>query len=223
MRPINFIAVTSWAEKTSDLVVQFAVEAVRRQLPDFCRCWNIPIPGIDFFSRGVDLPSSESIIVSGVDDDGNANSLGYHTIVAGVPLMLWEVGCGTSVFTHEIFETLADPAIDRYALAPDGREWLVEACDATEGDAYPVEAEFAGQSAQLMVSNWLTPAFWGLPNADGSTRLDKMGLVSAPFTLRPGGYSILRVNGERVQIGAARPNKGCSTSRSRIALQEVSR
>jgi hypothetical protein len=215
VRPINFVAVTSWAERTPDLQVQFAVEAVRKELPDFCRCWGLPIPGIGFFSRGVELALSEAIIVSGVDDDGQVGTLGYHTVAAGVPLMLWECQYGTPVFAHEVFETLVDPDLSRWALAPDGREWWVEACDATEGDSYPVDVEVAGQFSSTMVSNWLAPAYFGLPNADGSVRFDKMGLVSAPFTLRPGGYSIVMVGGERQQIGAARPAKGISTSRTK--------
>ena len=216
MTTIPFVAVTSWSDTTPDLDVMFAVEAARRELPDFCACWGLPVPGIAFFDRKVEITAHDGMIVSAVDDDGEIGTLGYHTTVAGLPIFLWESRYGCPVFTHELWETLANPDLDRWQTAPDGTEWWLEAADATQGDSYPVDVEVAGNFSSVLCSNWLAPAFWGLPNADGSARLDKMGLVTAPFTLRPGGYSIVRVGGQRQQIGAARPDKGRSSSRTAL-------
>ncbi len=215
---IKFIAVTNWSS-VPDLDIQFAVEALRKELPDFCACWGLPVPGVQFFSREVELTAKEAMIVSAVDSDGKASTVGYHTTVAGLPLFIWEPQLGVWVFMHEAYETIVNPYLDRWQLGPDGREWWIEACDGTQGDSYPVDVEVMGNFSSVMAANWLAPAFWGLPNADGSQRIDKMGVCS-PFKVRPGGYSMVRApGGEPEQIGAARPNKGCSTSRTALLLQ----
>lgn len=214
---IPFLAITNWSSRP-DSEIANQVEAARTILPGFCAAWGIPVPGIAFFSRDAVLPSSEAMIVSAVDSDGEAGTDGYHSQIGGVPLALWEPQKGFWVFVHEILEPLTNPLLDRWAKAPDGRLWWVEACDATEGDRVPVSfTDLAGKRQTLDASNYLCPAFFGLPNADGSSRCDWAG-VASPWTIRPGGYSVtVNAEGQREDIGAARPDKGRSTSRVAMA------
>lgn len=221
MKTISHCAVTNWSS-APDVDIQFCVEAARRELPAFCDAWGIRIPGIQFYSREVELPSNEAIIVSAVDDDGQKGTLGYHTEIAGVPLFLWEVRFGSIVFFHELYETLVNPELARWAEAPNGERWWVEACDATQGDMYPVaDVELFGETRTVMSSNWLRPAFFGLPSGDGSTGYDRMGIVQAPFKCRPGGYSVTDGPRGQRQVGDLRPDKGVSTSRTALVLGKL--
>ena len=45
-----------------------------------------------------------------------------------MPMSLFEV------LTHELAEAMVDPSVNRYALAPDGKMWLIEIGD--QADAY---------------------------------------------------------------------------------------
>jgi hypothetical protein len=215
---INHVAVTNWSS-APDRDVVFTVEALRRELPAFCLAWGLPVPGIAFYDQNVQLASSEAIIVSAVDDDSQAGTAGYHTLVAGVPLFLWEVKYGPWVAFHELYETLVNPLLNRWAEAPDGRRWWVEACDACQADKYNLDVELFGERMILSASNWLRPEFFGLQAHDGGRGFDRMGVVSAPFTLRPGGYTETMNQGRLERLGAARPDKGRTTSRT-SALRE---
>jgi hypothetical protein len=216
MTAINFVAVTNWSS-APDLDVMFAVEAARKELPRFCAAWGLPVPGIAFFSKDVELPAKEAMIVSAVDEDGQAGTLGYHTTVAGLPLFIWEQRYGTPVFTHELFETLANPLLDRWATAPDGHRFWVEACDGCQGDSYPVDVEVSGNFSSVLVSNWLRPEWFLLESHDGLTGFDAMSLCDGPFGVRPGGYSVTETpDGQRQQVGGDRADKGRSTSRTAL-------
>jgi hypothetical protein len=209
---INHVCVTNWSS-AADEEIAFAVEGLRAEVPAFCAAWGLPVPGVQFYSQELLLPASDAIIVSAVDDDGQAGTAGYHAVLAGLPLFLWEARYGHWVAFHELFETLANPLLNRWATAPDGRRWWVEACDATQADTYQVQVELFGARRSISAANWLRPAFFGLPNLDGAPGFDRLGLVGAPFTLRPGGYSQVMVDGRLEHLGAARPPKGITTSR----------
>jgi hypothetical protein len=216
---IPFVAVTNWSS-APDLDVMFAVEAARKELPAFCAAWGIPAPGVEFCSRDVAIPAREGLIVSAVDDDGQAGTLGYHTKIAGVVTFLWEQRYGAWVFLHELYESLLNPDLTEWIDMPDGRRIWREACDAVQADTYPVDVEVAGNFSSVMAAVWLRPEWFGLPAHDGIDpqleQYDNRGLCKAPFEIRPGGYSVVEVNGLREQIGGARPDKGISTSRTAL-------
>jgi len=223
MGAINHVAVTNWSGRPDAEIVS-VVEAARVELPAFCDVWGLPIPGIQFYDQSIELALQESIIVSAVDDDGNPSSLGYHTVLAGTPLFLWEAGAGAWVFFHELYEILVNPQLDRWAPAPDGRLWWVEACDACQADSHTVEvlSGLSSQRTQVQASNYLKPAFFGLKNYPENPSApydpapyDRLGLVPAPFTLSPGGYTeTTRPDGKPERLGASRPDKGRTSSRT---------
>ena len=84
----------------------------------------------------------------------------------------------------EITWTLVDDLRrHRYALNGNGEEFALETADATENDSYDVGG--------VAVSNFLAPAYFNpFAKATRANKLDHMGVVEAPFTLRPGGYTI---------------------------------
>lgn len=209
---INHVAVTNWSSR-SDRDIAFDVEGLRLAVIEFCAAWGLPVPNVSFFPRDVELPSSEAIIVSAVDNDGNPSTLGFHTQLGGVPTFLWEVGAGTWVAFHEVLETLANPQLDHWHLGPDGAMWWREVCDPTQSDWYKLDVELFGEKRTLNAANWVKPAFFGLPNHDGTTSADKMG-VCTPWTVNPGGYAVRTIDGQRADFGARGAAKGCSTSRS---------
>jgi hypothetical protein len=65
-----------------------------------------------------------------------------------------------------------------------GRELAREACDPVEGDSYEIDG--------VAVSNFVTPEYFGEPSRRPVPSYDAMGLVTAPLTMRPGGYQIVR-------------------------------
>jgi len=210
---VHHCAFTNWSSLPDSRIIA-VVEAIRQELPLFCRAWNIEQPGVQFYSRDVELPVRESLLVSAVDDDGNPDSLGFHTVLAGTPLFVWEAAKGDWIASHEFWEILGNPLLDRWATAPDGRRWWLELSDGTQGDVFDVDVEVFGERSTVPVANWLAPSFFGMANGGGFTGHDRMG-VCEPFTLRPGGYSeTISADGRRERIGAARADKGRTTSRT---------
>lgn len=200
--PIRHLAFTNYSS-LEDRELIFICEAIRKELPKFCSAWGIPPVTCDFYSRDTELSSKEAIYISAVNDDGSADSLGYHTFLAGVPLTMFEAVGGARVASHEAFEVLANPLLSRWEINPADRlGYWVEACDAVQGDTYDVKVKMFGETRSVAVSNWLTPAWFGLPTkAEG---LDRMGLCTKPFEVRPGGYVVTKdKTGAIAQTGAA--------------------
>lgn len=93
--------------------------------------------------------------------------------------------------SHEALELFGDPEANLWAEMPDGRCLAVELCDPCEGDAYQIAV--GGQ--QIAVSDFVLPPYFdGRPEAQ---RFDFLGLVRAPWEVRPGGYLIIR-DGQKV-------------------------
>lgn len=115
-------------------------------------------------------------------------ALGYHDrTAAGLPLMKifpqldmadgvpWSTTAG-----HEAMETLLDPELSRAAQSPSGHFWALEACDFCENDTYTIDG--------VAMSNFSLPAAFEPPSSRAGAKYDWMGLSTAPFQIRPGGY-----------------------------------
>lgn len=96
----------------------------------------------------------------------------------------------SSVLSHEVLETSLNPGVDVMADAGDGFVWDYEVCDPVEGDAYPIFAE-------IMVSNFVHPAFF---DQSATSNFDHMGTLTKPFSLAPGGYASRMPSGQRADI-----------------------
>lgn len=151
-------------------------------------------------------PAKGAVVISVVDDDTSTpDALGWHTEDADgtvfgeilVSPVLDNGGTMTSgpdsvsgVISHECIETFLDAAVSTWDQAADGNLYAHEGCDAVEGDAYGVGG--------VSVSNFVLPAFFDSQRAKGP--YDHLGLLTAPFTMTPGGYQAIMVGGAVSQI-----------------------
>ena len=103
---------------------------------------------------------------------------------AGVP---WEAAC-----SHEILEIVPDPTTTRTVIGPNGRPWAYEVCD-------PVEAQFDPNAAiPERLSNFVYPSWFQI---DGKPPYDADGVLTAPFSVAPGGYAQYQAaDGQWIQI-----------------------
>lgn len=119
-----------------------------------------------------------------------SGALGFHTRDLGVeyaeavaPNLAGVTIDGTTA-SHEILETFADPSCDMSWPMPDGSKVDFEIADPVESDWYPVGVTLGKETRGVRVSNFVTPAWFGLDNGE----LDFLGLLKAPFTMTNGGY-----------------------------------
>lgn len=134
-----------------------------------------------------------------LDDSDQADALGYHELSkTGTPLgkvfvrsVQQSGGIWSVAASHELLEMLADPDINLAAEGPDPDDpkaaafYAYEVCDPVEGDTYAI--------GSVQVSDFVTPEFFEF-DAPHKSGFDHLGLLTNPFTLRPGGYmSILPI------------------------------
>ena len=129
-----------------------------------------------------------------LDDSDQAGALGYHDLTPdGLPIGKVFAGsdlkAGTSwtvTASHELLEMLADPNINLTVLVQSanttGTLYAYEVCDACEDDslAYPVN--------NVLVSDFVYPAWFENFRAQGSTQFDRMNQIQSPLQLLAGGY-----------------------------------
>jgi hypothetical protein len=165
----------------------------------------LPAPGVFFYSRRQDIPREEGMLIAVVDDDGDDEAAGYHNLLGGV------VDMGQSRFPsrtldHEALEILRNWRLDEWAPGPGGRRYAMELADPVQRDSYEVEVTILDETRRVVLSNWVTPAWFGL----ASGPVDYLGRLTDPFSLAPGGYAIAQeADGEIVFLahleGAAMP------------------
>lgn len=213
---IRHVAITNWSS-VPDSDLAFFAEAMRIQAVEFCAAYGLPPPGVQFYSRDAAFTSAEAFVLSAVDDDGNPGTAGYHTMLAGVPLALFEARgwSGSMVASHEMLETIANPALDRWISG-----WWYEVCDPVEAAGYGQKVELFGESRTITLSNYVLPAFWH-PNSPGPW--DRLGILTGPLTVAPGGYAVKQ---DGSQVGASlqpdrkeRPGSRTRAIRERLATR----
>lgn len=136
------------------------------------------------------------ILVKAVDTLSDPNALAEHTTVNGRPVVLigvqiiksnapsgsdWITGPDSflTAASHELCETLVNPYCEDY-WPLDGVTWIPkEVCDPVQGDSYELD-----KGSGLFLSNFVGPRYF----SSGAGPYDRMGLVTAPGQLRPGGY-----------------------------------
>lgn len=173
-------------------------EACAMQVVEFGAEWSLEPCSVEFLPKGKKLDDGAWPVLL-VDRTEVLGAYGYHTdSPSGGPYAMVDVGeCmamgGTALvgsvavsvtLSHEILECYLNPWLALWKLAPDGTEWSQEAADAVEDVTYSVSA--AGQ--QVSVSDYVLPAFFG----DPGTKFDRMGALSKPFSITPGGYTVIR-------------------------------
>jgi hypothetical protein len=144
----------------------------------FLPVWGYPVR---LYNTKKARPSDWQLIY--FEDADQAGALGYHALTKnGQPVSkvfvktTIEDGELVSVTAcHELFEMVIDPLANLWAQASHGREFAYEMCDAVEEDTFIVDG--------IAMANILHPAF------------DHLGKLSAPFTMTPGGYVIVKKKG----------------------------
>jgi hypothetical protein len=141
-----------------------------------------------------------------------SDAAAYHSVApTGQPYALVLANEATSAVdwqtaaAHEVFEAIIDPQCNDWAQDMSGRLWALEVCDPVQADWYPIDL---GDGLQpVAISNWCTPAWFAdrvHVNA-AQDPLDKMGLATASWQIRPGGYAITISGGQVESLPAARP------------------
>lgn len=99
--------------------------------------------------------------------------------------------------SHELLEAARDPYCTFWADRPDGTQQALEIGDPVEGDSYAING--------ISVSNFVRPRYF----SRGAGPYDHMETLKAPFTMSPGGYSIVRMSsGAIVDVFANAPHFG---------------
>jgi hypothetical protein len=88
----------------------------------------------------------------------------------------WSV---SSTLSHEVLEMFIDPNCNMWANDGQGSVYSLEVCDPVEAPTYAINGVY--------VSNFVTPA-WFDPLAPSGSQFDKLGKLTAGFSILPGGY-----------------------------------
>ncbi len=196
---MEHIAVANHSKLAKDADLAFWVEAARLQMiQHFAPCWGLPAPGIAFYGSMNRLPADQAAIVGIADDDGNAESAGYHVNIGGLVYAIVDVAQSrfpSRTLTHEIQELAVNPALDRKVSGPKNRLYYVEVTDPVQDRHYEVVSEILGEKRSVVVSDFVLPAWFGLPNPAGidlmRTTFLEDGDDLEPFEVAPGGYQIV--------------------------------
>src|SRR5499427_7755283 len=99
----------------------------------------------------------------------------------------WSV---SSVLSHEVLEMFVDPNCNLWANDGKGSAYSFEVCDPVEAPSYTVNG--------VSVSNFVTPS-WFDPLAPATAQFDKLGMLTAGFSILPGGYMTYESKGKEQQ------------------------
>ena len=186
MLPI-YIALVCETDSISPREFTRVAAALDKQVTrDFGPIWGVPATVDPVFSLD-DTPVGYWPIVL-VEDTGEASGFGYHADHYGQPFALVALTDSWSLSaSHECLEMLADPFGDRMVPGPHPKEgagrvsYLVEVCDPPESHecSYTVN--------DVMVSDFITPAYYDPVKATG-VRYSFTGAIPGPREVLEGGY-----------------------------------
>ncbi len=191
--PPNHLAIVLTSKLAEDRDVAYWTEAVKIQLRDHAaQAWGLPPPGVAVYTPDTFVPSAEGAIIALVDDDGNDDAAGLHSVLAGMQYGLVDLKQASKpsrTLSHEALELWGNANLDRWLPGPGGLEYAVELCDACQRDEYTIGVELFGEWRDVVVSNFIRPTWFQI---DAKLTFDILGFIDRPFGLRPGGYAIAR-------------------------------
>ncbi len=189
MNSVPRIAVVNQSTMLSNDHVGSWVPALQRQLTrDFAPIWGVD--GV-VISIGASQVQPFHWVLGVFDSADQANALGYHDLTPqGKPVMKVfvkeSIAAGvepSSVASHEMLETGADPFLESVAVLDNGdgtgTVYPIEVADPVEGDRYQIYG--------IWVSNFVTPWWFGGQRPAGA-KYDFMGKLSGPLMMTAGGY-----------------------------------
>jgi len=187
------ISVINESTVLTDADVIPVVAALQQQVTnDFRPAWGVDAE-LTMVTQGAQpAPGNWWLVI--LDDSDQAGALGYHDLTAdGLPLgkvfAASDLKFGTSwtvTASHELLEMLGDPNINLTVFVQNanttGTLYAYEVCDACEDDsfAYPID--------NVLVSDFVYPAWFEDFRTQGSTQFDRMNQIQNPLQLLKGGY-----------------------------------
>ncbi len=187
------ISVINESTVLTDADVTPVVMALQQQVTnDFRPIWGIDAE-LKMIPQGTPAtPGTWWLVI--LDDSDQAGALGYHDLTPdGLPLgkifAASDLKAGDSwsvTASHELLEMLADPNINLTVFVQDanttGTLYAYEVCDACEDDSFGYKIN------NVLVSDFVYPAWFETFREEGSTQFDKMNQIKDPLALLTGGY-----------------------------------
>lgn len=205
---------TVYVVRLTDLVTDMQVTrmcwAVAKQVRrDFAPAWGLDPVRV----RPADLEdlTTDDWIIALVDDAGEG-ALGWHSETTGdftygtvgvKPVLdnggdiLTGAYSVASILSHEVLELIGNPSVSLWADTGQGYLVAREASDAVQSDWYMID--------KVSVSDFVLPD-WFSPVVTEGDRFDHMGVLTAPFQVADGGYTLTMQGGQvSQQFGATPP------------------
>src|SRR6266568_6527393 len=187
------ISVINESTVLTDADVTPVVGALQQQVTnDFRPAWGVDAE-LTMIPQGTPAPAGTWWLVI-LDDSDQAGALGYHDLTPdGLPIgkafAASDLKAGTSwtvTASHELLEMLADPNINLTVFIQDanttGTLYAYEVCDACEDDS------FGYQINNVLVSDFVYPAWFESFRTKGATQFDRMNQIQNALQLLTGGY-----------------------------------
>ena len=208
------IAILNQSTVVANADVATMTEAIASQVQnDVAPVWDKAPAEVVFYTDPTAVPAGAyGIAIVDTIDDQPQGVLGFHTeaqvaqmwgVVAAQPELDnggkattgdWSV---SSTLSHEVLETFVDPNCNLWANDGKGSVYSLEVCDPVEAPTYTVSG--------VSVSNFVTPS-WYDPLAPANAQFDKLGQLTAGFSILPGGYMVYECKGkEQEQWGSKYP------------------
>lgn len=166
-----------------------------------------------YLGRDTAPPARQARIITVQDTLDEPDALGYHTQdgaahIWGVVGTSAAIGQGakaltgpysiSSILSHEVAEMFIDPFCSGWFDSGDGYLVAYEVGDPVQSDYYLING--------VAVSNFVTAAWFNSMAAPGD-RFDRMGRLTAPFTMSDGGYWVQLQGGKVTEkYGAGMPD-----------------
>ncbi len=128
--------------------------------------------------------------------------------------------------SHEGIEMAINPRLSRKRQGPDGRGYYVEPTDPVQELKYNIKVTLLGETRQVPVSDFTAPAFWGLPNPLGVSRLSYLDRAQKAFTAEEGGYLLAESPDGAIAmraVGEIRINRSSFSRTRRIITKRFAR
>lgn len=190
-------------------------EAIATQIQfDVAPVWDRAPAAVVFYTDPATVPpTAYGVTIVDTIDNQPQGVVGYHTedtsaqtwgVVAAQPQLDhggkalsgdWSV---SSTLSHEVLEMFVNPNCNLWASDGKGSVYSLEVCDPVEAPTYTVSG--------VSVSNFVTPS-WFDPQAPATAQFDKLGQLTAGFSILPGGYMAYASKGkEQEQWGSNYPD-----------------
>ena len=224
------IAILNQSTAVTDADVATMTAAIATQVQfDVAPNWDRAPAAVVFYSDPTAVPAGAyGVAVVDTIQEQPQGVLGFHTeaqvaqlwgIVAAQPELDnggqkmtgdWSV---SSTLSHEVLEMFIDPNCNLWANDGNGSVYSLEVCDPVEAPTYTVSG--------VSVSNFVTPS-WYDPQPPSGAQFDKMGQLTAGFSILPGGYMVYETKGKgQEQWGTQYPSWRKATKTGQMARTQL--